>query len=88
MEPFAASSEAVPVRLAIAAAGEAPEASTANCAPPVPVTHRLAEIGDRRAEIGVGEFAARAQFEVPPDIGRADFALKAAAIRRSLIRVG
>ena len=88
MEPSAASSEAVPVRLAIAAAGEAPEASTANFAPPVPVDDGLAEIGDRGAEVGVGEFAARAHLEVPPDIGRADFALEAAAISRGLHQSG
>ena len=45
---------------------------------------RLGEIGDRGAEVGVDEFAARAQLEVSPNVGRADFALEAAAISRSL----
>ena len=88
MEPSAASSEAVPVRLAIAAAGEAPEASSGEFRPAGPGHDRLGEIGDRGAEVGVGEFATRAQLEVSPNIGRADFALEAPAISRSLHQSG
>ena len=77
MEPSAASSDAVPVKVAITAAGEAPRASTANPAPPVPRQHWLAEISDRGADVSVGEFAARAYIEVPPDVGDGGFALGA-----------
>ena len=84
MEPSVASSEAVPVRLEIAAAGEAPEASSVNFAPPVPVTIGWAKSSDRGAEVGVGEFATRVQLEVSANIGRADLALEAPAISRSL----
>ena len=52
--------------------------------PAGPSDDRLGEIGDRGAEVGVGEFATRAELEVSPDVGRADFALEAAAISRSL----
>ena len=41
-----------------------------------------AEIGERRAEIGVGKFAARAELEVLPDAGEAGFAVEASAIHR------
>ena len=88
MEPLAASSEAVPVRLEIAAAGEAPEASSGEFRPAGPGDDRLGEIGDRGAEVGVGEFAARAQLEVSANVGRADFALEAAAISPSLQQRG
>ena len=64
MPPSAASSAAVPVKAATAAAGEAPEVSTENRAAPRPVADRPAEIGERRAEVRVGQLAAGAELEV------------------------
>src|ERR1700690_3999700 len=56
--------------------------------PAGPGDDRFGEIGDRGAEVRVGEFATRAELEVSPNVGRADFALKAAAISRTLHQSG
>ena len=88
MAPSAASSEAVPVRLDIAAAGEAPGGLEREFHPAGPGDDRPSEIGDRGAEVGVREFAARAQVEVSPNVGRADFALETPAIGHSLHQSG
>jgi hypothetical protein len=56
--------------------------------PAGPGDDRLGEISDRGAEVGVGEFATRVQLEVSANIGRADLALEAPAISRSLYQRG
>ena len=48
-----------------------------------PRRHGLGQIGDRGAEVGVDQFAARADLEVPPKMG-GGFALEAAAIGRGV----
>ena len=64
MPPSAASSAAVPVKAATAAAGETPEVSSGESRRAAPCHRRPAEIGDRRAEVGVAQFAARAELEI------------------------
>src|ERR1700683_4772525 len=56
--------------------------------PAGPGDDRLGEISDRSAKVGVSEFATHAQRKVSPNIGRADFALEAPAISRSLHQSG
>ena len=72
MAPSAASSDAVPVRLAIAAAGEAPEASSENRARAASLSPigrpKSATAAPRSASL---KLAARAELEVSPDAGDA-----------------